>query len=338
MQELTQKIVIDARNSVIAGHGFPLPGGTIDETFYMFSPRGETMVEDTFWLPWFDRCLPFAGLTDDRSTLMVDFSTAATHTPSSPAFFIGSRSNWGHWLGDFIPRLWFWEHHPERDSLPLVFGPLSSVQKKTLAMFDVEADDCGQIPVAPGRLTLVQGERILYPTTMPRNSACAHVRGKFGKWKPENRNTPRCLYLSRRLLGERRRVSNETEVSEHLTRRDFQTLDIETLPFSEQMDLLTQAKIVVIPFGGGQGSTHICQPGTVIVMLASWDYVRRTPPELLRRETIPQIFGSGLPTIMVFGEPARPGQGTLDALVHFNLEDIDRAIDQAREILSMRSA
>lgn len=326
-------VVADARDAALGSLGFVMPGGRIDEAFYAFSRRGDLMVEDPYWLPWIQNAGPFRGLEDGGAALRVDFTDAAAGAFAAPVFFVGSRGNWSHWLLDFASRLYFWENHPARDELTPLFGPLTALHRRTLAVFGMDPAACAQLAVEPGRLRVVSGERIVVPETPPKELAFAYVREKFSRWRAENQ-TPERIYLTRRNFAPRHRVANDAAVAESLEARGFSTIAIETLRFSEQLDVLTRARLVVMPVGGEIGNLAVCQPGTVVVLLVSQEYAARTPVELLRREIVRFVFGSGLPTVVVTGRTRDPADVSLDALSDYDLGELAAAVDRAEDLLA----
>ncbi|HEY9663756.1 MAG TPA: glycosyltransferase family 61 protein, partial [Allocoleopsis sp.] len=80
------------------------------------------------------------------------------------------------------------------------------------------------------------------------------------------------VYISRAKTANRR-VINETELIEFLSPFGFQSITLETLSVQEQASLLSRAKVVISPHGGGLTNTVFCQPGTKIIELFSPHYV-----------------------------------------------------------------
>ena len=80
------------------------------------------------------------------------------------------------------------------------------------------------------------------------------------------------IYISRRnALG--RRVINEEEVTELLSKYGFECVLPESMSVKEQASLLSQAKVVITPHGSGLTNIVFCKPGTKIIELFSPDYI-----------------------------------------------------------------
>ena len=57
------------------------------------------------------------------------------------------------------------------------------------------------------------------------------------------------LYLTRRNNKNGRRLYNESEISDYLISKNFLIIDLDTIPFSQQINLMKSAEIVVAPHG-----------------------------------------------------------------------------------------
>jgi capsular polysaccharide biosynthesis protein len=80
------------------------------------------------------------------------------------------------------------------------------------------------------------------------------------------------LYISRQQTANRRLI-NEAEVIDLLTRFGFKVVTLETLSVVEQAVLLSQAQVVVAPHGGGLTNLAFCAPGTKVIELFSPNYI-----------------------------------------------------------------
>jgi capsular polysaccharide biosynthesis protein len=86
-------------------------------------------------------------------------------------------------------------------------------------------------------------------------------------------NYPERIYVSR---GDARyrRILNEKEVIETLLPWGFVTVQLETLSFTEQVALFTQAKVIMGAHGSGLTNILFCQPGTQVIEFMSPHYNR----------------------------------------------------------------
>ena len=188
-----------------------------------------------------------------------------------------SGHNYFHWMVDVLPRLellrrsgvswqaidWFW---------------INSVQQP----FQRETLDILGVPTAKilssDRHPYIQA-RLVVPSFAGHLGwlepwALRFLRDKF---LPIGDCQTNCLrdriYISR-ANATHRRVLNEADVIEQLRPLGFVPVMLETLSFAEQVALFAQAKVIVAPHGGGLTNLLFCQPGTVVVELASPHYLR----------------------------------------------------------------
>jgi tetratricopeptide (TPR) repeat protein/capsular polysaccharide biosynthesis protein len=81
------------------------------------------------------------------------------------------------------------------------------------------------------------------------------------------------IYVSR-ARAKNRRLVNEIEVSQLLTKLGFVTVFLEEMSFLEQVKTFANAKIIVSPHGSGLTNLVFCSPHTQVVELFSPNYIR----------------------------------------------------------------
>lgn len=176
----------------------------------------------------------------------------------------GPASNhFGHWVGEFAPRLQFLEQHPAFAGRPIIVDEgMPASHLELLGMI------CPNNPV----ITLRRGQglrvrRLLYaptptfflihllPNDMPPFVACcasvrsyAFLRDKVEQALGVAPPTGGKYYLSR-ANRDWRRIRNEDEVRRHLESHGYQTVMAETLTFAEQVRLFQGASAIVAPNG-----------------------------------------------------------------------------------------
>lgn len=187
-----------------------------------------------------------------------------------------------HWMFDVLPRLDLL--HRSSIDLREIDGFLVSdrlpFQQETLARLGIPQS---KILATEQHLHLQATELIVpsYPSTPAWMAAwvCDWLRRVF--LSPELASARQnatlqqgCdrLYISRAKTANRR-VINEAELIEFLSQFGFQSVTLETLSVQEQASLLSRAKVVISPHGGGLTNTVFCQPGTKIIELFSPHYV-----------------------------------------------------------------
>ncbi|MCT7963308.1 glycosyltransferase family 61 protein [Laspinema sp. D1] len=102
---------------------------------------------------------------------------------------------------------------------------------------------------------------------------CEFLRNEFLDGTPLQKSAcPERIYISRS-KATHRRVINETEIVSYLEQYGFQSVQLESIPLSDQILLFSSAKVIVAPHGGGLTNIVFCNPGTKILELFSPNYV-----------------------------------------------------------------
>jgi tetratricopeptide (TPR) repeat protein len=174
--------------------------------------------------------------------------------PASDAF--------GHWIGEFAPRLEFLERHPAFAGRPIIVD-----EGMPASHLDLLAMLCPNPLITLRRGHGLRVRRLLYaptPTFFPIHllpndlppfaACCASVRSyRFLKARVERAlgaapATGGKYYLSRANRSWRR-IRNEDEVRAHLERYGYRTVMTEDLSFAEQVRLFQGAAAVIAPTG-----------------------------------------------------------------------------------------
>ena len=191
-----------------------------------------------------------------------------------------SGHNYFHWMVDILPRLellrrsgvswqaidWIWinsvQHPFQQETLEALGIPASKLLSSDRHPY-IQAELV--VPSFAGHLGWLEpwALRFLRDTFLPLGEQVRPIQDR-----PFDR-----IYISR-ANANHRRVLNEAEVIEQLQPLRFVPVRLETLSFAEQVALFAQAKVIVAPHGGGLTNLLFCQPGTVVVELASPHYLR----------------------------------------------------------------
>lgn len=203
----------------------------------------------------------FAGLEGDKVRIRAD--AFAMRDLDEGIWLAGPASNhFGHWVGEFAPRLQFLEQHPAFSGRPIIVD--EGMPASHLELLNMICPN----PV----ITLRRGEglrvrRLLYaptptfflihllPNDMPDFVACcasvrsyAFLRDKVEQALGRTPSTGGKYYLSR-ANRDWRRIRNEDEVRGYLERHGYQTVMTETLTFTEQVRLFQSAAAIMAPTG-----------------------------------------------------------------------------------------
>jgi tetratricopeptide (TPR) repeat protein/capsular polysaccharide biosynthesis protein len=181
-----------------------------------------------------------------------------------------------HWMVDVLPRLellrlsgidfeqidWFLVNNSQQPFQQETLKALGVPLNKILASDDHPHIQAKQliVPSFPGYL----GWPSLWVIDFLRRVFLAGIT-------PLN-SYPERIYISRS-KARYRRVLNEEEVMDELSKFGFVRVFLESLPLQEQIALFFHAKVIVAPHGSGLTNTMFCQTGTKVIELVSPHYV-----------------------------------------------------------------
>lgn len=182
-----------------------------------------------------------------------------------------SWSNYGHWLGDTLPRLHLLEKsgiHYDKIVVPYLFP----YQREALDLLGV---DRARMIVDP---TLhLEARRLVIPTFpglygLPSRWACDYLRERFLPYVRPSA-APRRILISRNKPGATRRLRNEDALYEALQHFGVERVFTEDLSFADEVSLFNNAEIVIGPCGAGMVNLMFCKPGTAVIEIFSPRYV-----------------------------------------------------------------
>jgi capsular polysaccharide biosynthesis protein len=193
----------------------------------------------------------------------------------------GPASNhFGHWIGEFAPRLEFLEQHPAFAGRPIIVDEgMPASHLEILGMI------CSNPVVTLRRGQGLRVRRLLYAPTPtffvihllandmpPFVACCASVRSyRFLKDKMEKAlgvapPTGARYYLSR-ANRDWRRIRNEDEVRSYLESHGYQTVMTEDLTFAEQVRLFQSAAAIMAPSGSAMQNFIFSPPDVGLFVL-----------------------------------------------------------------------
>lgn len=182
---------------------------------------------------------------------------------------VDQTNNYYHWVLEVLPRLGILMKSGLNWDRIFVSTP-NSYQKDSIAMAGISSALLLDPVVQPH----VEADCLLVPSRelngKPSPSAVRFLRGLFVGGKSGTKN--RYIYISRQ-KSSRRRVLNNLEVESLLNLMGFQTVYCENLSFAAQVDLFSDASVIVAPHGAGLTNIAFCAPGAYIVEFFSPDYV-----------------------------------------------------------------
>lgn len=193
--------------------------------------------------------------------LLLDFSGYKTRTIETGIFLSGCATEYyGHWLPEFLPKLQFLQQHPDFANLPIIvdagmpqshFDHLRRLVNNPLILLEAnETALCRRLLVAP---TPAFSPVLLLPHEIPEHEfpglsprAMRFLRGDG--LNEDKKLGHRRLFLARKNM-KWRRLLNEDEIVADLSTLGFETVFLEEMTASEQIDLFQQAECIVAPNG-----------------------------------------------------------------------------------------
>jgi capsular polysaccharide biosynthesis protein len=186
-------------------------------------------------------------------TIALQFD-APLEIPQTEAFLLGGCPNYCHWVMDFLPRLQFYD----RRDLPLLINAQPApFQRESLQLLGIGPDRLVELEY-PGAYRV---RDLLYPSTCssvanPRLPFQPHIaawlRTVYAPWC-SRRPPSRRIFISRSGAKEAhdRRLLNDLEIEAVAARHGFEIVACETLSFSEQVKLFSEASVIAGPHGAG---------------------------------------------------------------------------------------
>lgn len=198
-------------------------------------------------------------------TLMADLGTRML--TNDTVILVGGYPNYYHWLIDHLPRLLY-----TREARPIQAGErilvntdLAPFQTESLAMLGLGEAALlrvgDQATVYPRKVIV---PRLLTHTTVPHPSIPKLLRQAFPA--KTDSHEKRRIYLSRADANVRR-LTNEKGLEAVLAELGFETHVPGQLTFQEQIDLCSQAEVVLAAHGAALANMVFCPPGTKIFEL-----------------------------------------------------------------------
>lgn len=220
-----------------------------------------------------------AALAQQPGKLLLDFSDFNTREIEVGMMLSGLASSaFGHWLPEFLPKLQFLQEHPDFSHLPIIvdagmpqshFDHLRRLAKNPLILMQAnESLLCSRLLVAPAPAFFPVET---FPNDVPLNElpglsprAMRFLRG--GESYETKISRHRRIFLARKNM-KWRRLLNEEEIAAELLQLGFETIFIEEMSVSEQIDLFQQAQYIVAPNGSALLNLIFSDSSTKLLVL-----------------------------------------------------------------------
>lgn len=168
-----------------------------------------------------------------------------------------SLNNYYHWMLEFLPKLSAFLEPPSSDFVELFQGgrillphPINTWMRQSLEMLGVAEDR-----ILLTKSDHIQAEQLLFFPTIgklynPPRWALDWLRTRFFPFMNHSPNQKKRIFVSRR-KARARNVINEDQVMAYLSDYGFEAYVLEDMSLAEQIDLFSQAEVVVGPHGAG---------------------------------------------------------------------------------------
>ncbi|MBM3561737.1 MAG: glycosyltransferase family 61 protein [Alphaproteobacteria bacterium] len=247
---------------------------------------------------------PIVAAVEGDTILSVAKRPCATPPHLDEAFaLVGVHSrNFGHWLVEFLPKVWACVRRPGFDAIPIVIDAQMPPQHLEALRFFVGPDHpvvvlnpsdslfvrrlwtCSALVYFPVGLKTgasyhsdVMG---FDPTTLA--TLVRELADRVDAQCSDSRS--RRVYLTRK-HSLHRRLTNKDEVEAYLVAQGFEIFDFEDLPFARQAEIIRSADTIIGAHGSALFMTIIARPGTRIGMLSheylkTWEWFEQFCREL----------------------------------------------------------
>ncbi|WP_319420688.1 tetratricopeptide repeat protein [Pleurocapsa sp. FMAR1] len=189
---------------------------------------------------------------------------------------IGS-SNYYHWMLQVIPQLCLLRQVgidlESIEKFAFLRLPIrQAFEKETLSLLGIDNSKILETAGHP----LIQAKKLIVTSPIkvspPRKLACDLVRDEFLPHKlSESEARSGFLYLSCQ-NATKRKIVNESKLIELLASYGFTSLCLESIPFLEQVDLFSKAKVIIAPHGVSLTNLIFCNPGVKVIEIFAPSY------------------------------------------------------------------
>jgi capsular polysaccharide biosynthesis protein len=184
----------------------------------------------------------------------------AVLTASTQSFYF-------HWLFDVLPRINMLSNFKEKADFIFIQNKYR-FQKETLKLLGTSRNriiSTEDVAVLSAKKLLMPCHHIMQGREYP-SWVIKYLRNQFQSGLSKTRSTNPRIYIVRR-LAHCRRLTNEPEIIDKLKNYGFSAVELERLPFQEQVQLFRNARAIVAPHGSGLANLVFCSPGIPVIEL-----------------------------------------------------------------------
>ncbi|PWU04973.1 MAG: hypothetical protein C5B43_03900 [Verrucomicrobia bacterium] len=244
----------------------------IPETFILeikngsiFSDQGYTIIDGKYMIS--ELIWPWSPLKKNEPPFQV--LPQSTKFPGTILVLAQEgHDNYYHWVTEILPKLALLKNlHYDWIYLPRL---TSNFQLKTIQLLNIDKSKIIQAE----KFTHIQADSLIVPSHVSRSCyspdwVCKFLRNQYFPFAIHNITQEKFsnkVFISRQKASQRR-IINEDELFDTFKTLGFQRYNLEDLDFIEQIQLFSQAKIVVAAHGAGLTNIIFCKPNTQIIEL-----------------------------------------------------------------------
>ena len=173
-----------------------------------------------------------------------------------------------HWLLDVLPRIGMLSELSQSVDL-FYIQTKHQFQQETLRLLGIDRSsivDADEVP-------LMSAQKLVVPCYQVMNGRVfadwplKYVRDKLLKKAKTSSSVSKRRIIVSRASASHRRLTNEAQIVDKLSKYNFEVVELAAIPFQEQIGLFKDAEAIVAPHGSGLANLVFCTPGTKIIEL-----------------------------------------------------------------------
>lgn len=179
-----------------------------------------------------------------------------------------------HWVLDILPRLSLIEQFEELRSVPLIVPKgMAPNQYESLRLLGISPDRTIEYDGSHWEVDRVYFPSPLSGTGNPSPWAISWLRSRLlSVLGVQDAKATKYFYITRRDAYSRK-ITNEDQIVESLTRRGFEVICPGELSFAEQVQHFAQAKVIIGPHGAGLTNMVFAPPNSILIELFPESYI-----------------------------------------------------------------
>jgi hypothetical protein len=238
--------------------------------------------------PIFERTMSLSKI--NQSFFKKNINKKITNTEKNPVFFFCFNfDNYFHFIYDTLPYLIsYFELKKEIKELKLLVSNTNFLKfvSETFILLDINKDDFIEISNNTIYTEIYYSDSLTHgiDSNLPPHKKSKEIYQKLieeSKKRTSIQSTPKYMYISRRTwlhnnlenIGtdytSRRKLTNETELTEFLTLNNFEEIFTENLSMSDKIIYFNNVDILIGPIGGGLVNCLFCNENCKLIVINS---------------------------------------------------------------------